>query len=178
MKRKFIILTSCLLAAVVAVGVTVAYIIKNTDSVKNQFVPASVTCEVEEEFQNGLKTDVVVRNTGNVPAFIRATVVVNWISKDGNKVHSQMPAENVDYTILFADAGWYKHTDGFWYHTQSVDPNAVTTELIKNAEAVDGAAPDGYTLGINIIATAIQSDPEDAILEAWHINASEGNLIF
>ncbi len=176
MKRKFIILTSCLLAAVVAVGVTVAYIIKNTDSVKNQFVPASVTCEVEEEFQNGLKTDVVIRNTGNVPAFIRATVVVNWISGE-RKVHSASPVQDTDYTVRFADTGWVQGQDGFWYYTQAVAPNDVTAELIKSASVI-GNAPEGYTLGINVIATAIQSEPENAVKEAWSVTAVDGKLMF
>ena len=176
MKRKTIILIACLVAAVTAVGVTVAYIIKNTSSVKNEFVPASVTCEVEEEFQNGLKTDVVVRNTGNVPAFIRGTVVVNWISDDG-KVHSKSPVADTDYTIRFADVGWVKGQDGFWYYTQAVSPKDVTSELIKSA-SVSGNAPEGYTLGINIIATAIQTEPENAVSEAWSVNAVDGKLIF
>ena len=175
MKKRTIIIVACLIILSLGVGITVAYIVANTNSVKNQFIPAEVTCEVEEEFQNGLKTDVVVRNTGNVNAYIRATVVVNWMSADG-KIHSSKPVENTDYTIRFADVGWIKGDDGFWYHTQIVSPKDVTTELIKNAQYVSGA-PDGYTLGVNIIATAIQAEPDTAVKEAWSVDVQNGVLI-
>ena len=47
--------------------------------------------------------------------------------------------------------------------------------LIDSAVAV--SAPAGYRLNIQILATAIQSAPDDAVQEAWGITPVNGELI-
>ena len=73
-RRIVFIALICLVFVAGSVGGAYAYLKANTDVLSNEFVPAKVTCAVEEEFADGVKSNVKVRNTGNVDAYIRATV--------------------------------------------------------------------------------------------------------
>ena len=172
-KRVATVVALCLCIALCGVGGTVAYLISRTDPLENTFVPARVTCEVEESFSNGVKSDVKVRNTGDVNAYIRATVVATFVSDD-NKVYSNPPVEGVHYSVSWSNDKWKKGTDGFWYYTNAVAPNSATTNLIE--EACEISAPDGYRLSIQIIATAIQSEPDAAVQNAWGITPVSGTI--
>ena len=168
-----VIASLVLLAACVVVG-SVAYLVSRPDSLANDFIPAKVTCAVEEQFADGVKSDVKIRNTGNVDAYVRAAVVVTFRSADG-KVLATAPCEGVDYAVTWADRGWREGSDGFWYYADAVSPNGVTAPLIMTAAAL--SAPEGYSLHVQIIAAAVQSDPEAAVASAWGITPTGGKLI-
>lgn len=156
------------------VGGVWGYLASRPDPITNEFTPAFVTCEVQETFENGVKQDVAIRNTGNVNAFIRAAVVVTFQDADG-KVLATAPKEGTDYTVTWAESGWMKGSDGFWYHKTAVKPGELTADLIETATAL--TAPDGFSLNIQIIATAIQSDPPQAVTDAWNVTHSGGVII-
>lgn len=173
-RKAAIVAMLCLCAALCIVGGSFAYLIANTDTLSNEFVPATVSCVVEEVFENGVKENVRVRNTGNIDAYIRAAVVVTFVSEDG-RVLATPPKEDVDYTVTWGASGWQKGTDGYWYHKKAVAPEALTAPLIETASAI--SAPDGYRLNIQIIVSAIQSFPEASVKEAWGVNLSNGELV-
>ena len=175
-KRTVTVMVIALLVllAVCIIGGSVAYLVSRPGSLTNDFVPAKVTCAVEERFADGVKSDVKIRNTGNVDAYIRAAVVVTFRTADG-KVLATTPRENVDYAVTWADRGWRKGSDGFWYYADTVAPNGVTAPLIMTAAAL--SVPEGYSLHVQIIAAAVQSDPEDAVKSAWGITPTGDKLI-
>lgn len=175
---KFIaLLVSMVLLVVGAVSGTVAYIVAHADPVKNVFEATSVPCEVEEKFENNVKTDVKIVNDGNIDAYIRARVVVTWQDKEGN-VAAQVPVEGQDYTITYTDdSTWFKDGNGYWYYKSAVSPNSTTSVLIARCEPVEEKVPDGYYLSVEILAESIQSSPDNAVSEAWGINASNGTLL-
>ena len=172
-RKTMLIAALCLCMAVCAVGGVIAYLTTETDPISNEFVPAKVTCAVEESFEDGVKENVCVRNTGNVDAYLRAAVVVTFVSDDG-KVFSTAPVEGVNYTVTWGDADWQKGTDGYWYHQTAVSPDTLTAPLIKTAKVV--SAPVGYRLHIQIVASAIQSAPDAAVKEAWGVTPDNGTL--
>lgn len=145
------------------VGGTLAWLVAATGPVENTFTPAHVTCQVNETFKDGTKSDVKIQNTGNIDAYIRAAIVVNWADKDGN-VYGTTPAEN-DYTMTMtlklSDTGWQEGNDGYYYYANRVKPGAKTSELIKSCSPVEGKAPAGYNLQVTILADAIQADGVD-----------------
>ncbi len=164
----------CLCIVAGAVGSVAAYLTSRTEPVTNEFVPAKVTCVVEETFEGGVKNDVKIRNTGNIDAYIRACVVVTFVSDDG-KVLATAPQEGTDYMVVWNPHGWVKGSDGYWYHEKAVAPDNATTVLIESASVI--SAPEGYRLDIQIIASAIQSEPYRAVQEAWGITPINGELI-
>ena len=167
------VLFLCIIAG--TVGGAYAYLTAKTDPISNEFIPAKVSCLVEEDFAEGVKSNVKVRNTGNIDAYIRAVVVATFVSEDG-KVLATAPKESVDYFIQWGDDGWIKGQDGYWYHTKPVKPEETTVLLIESAQTT-ATAPTGYRLHIQIVASAVQSAPGNAVQEAWGVTVSNGVII-
>ena len=175
LSKKNIIVIAALTAILLAsVGGVFAFLVSRPAPVTNEFTPASVTCAVEETFEGGTDRDVKIRNTGNVNAYIRAMVIFTFEDGDG-KVLAVSPKEGTDYTVVWAESGWLKGADGFWYHVSAVAPNGTTSDLIESASLI--GAPDGFDLNIQVIATAIQSDPTTAVEQAWDVTVSNGIVI-
>lgn len=176
-KKVSLLLVSLVLIAAIAVGSTVAFIATSTEPITNIFNPANVTIDIDEKFENGVKTDVQVKNTGNTDAFIRAKIVVTWKDADGN-VSATKPVEGTDYTMTLNETGWFRGSDGFYYCKTSVAPDApnnLTPVLIEKCEKT-GTPPDGYDLSVEIIASGIQSTPASAVKEAWGMTVANGQL--
>ena len=173
-KKSIIVIALSAVILLSSVGGVWGYLASRPDPITNEFTPAFVTCEIQETFQGGIKQDVSVRNTGNVNAFIRAAVIVTFKDADG-KVLATAPKEGTDYTVTWNSSGWMKGSDGFWYHGAAVKPGQLTADLIETATALN--IPDGFSLDIQIIATAIQSDPPQAVTDAWDVTFSGGVII-
>ena len=160
MKRKSLLLLAgiaLLLAA--AVGLTSAYLIARTDSVENVFDPGNVSIEVNETFANGVKSNVTLKNTGNVTARIRTKIVVTWKDEAGN-VSAVAPVQDTDYQMTMG-SGWTLK-DGTWVCDTAVAPGASTPVLIASCEATAGRAPEGYGLSVEILGEAVQNEPAGA----------------
>ena len=179
-KIKMAALIACLaLICTAAVATTVAYIITKTESKENIMTPSKVACEVEETFDGDIKTNVKVKNTGDTSAYIRAAVVVTWTSDDeNNKVSAITPVAGVDYEIIFAEnVKWTLGSDGYWYYADAVDAKALTQTLIKSCSPVEGRTPDGFVLSVEIVASAVQSSPAQAVKDAWGVDVNNGALV-
>lgn len=169
-----------ILAMVLAIGGTLAYIIANTVSVENKFTPGEVRCEVLEDFDKIFdkitKSNVRIKNTGNTAAYIRATYVVTW-QKDDGTVNGKMPVVGTDYTIEFAENSGWELIGDYWYYTSPVAAGGETGVLIASCKLAEGAAvPTGYHLSVEIIASAIQSEPASVVAEKWHVAVDNGEI--
>lgn len=174
-KQPLLIVLLSLVVLAIAVGGVSAFLISKTEPLENVFTPAKVTCEVEESFSGGVKQNVSVKNTGDVAAYIRAAVVATFVSENG-KVLATAPTEGTDYIVEWGNGNWQKGSDGFWYYKLAVSPENSTDYLIKSVVSVD--APAGYNLNLQIVATAIQSDPANAVEEAWGVAIENGEISF
>ena len=184
--KAVIILVSLLLCLLVAGAVTVAYVFMHTDPVENVFSPSFVACEVVETFENGVKSDVKIENTGDTEAYIRAAVVVTWMSEDGSKVTAMQPNKSEDYTIKYNTSDWKQGSDGYWYYTQPVpsatqtddEDKSFTTVLIEECQLSEGAnKPDGFYLSVEVVASAIQSTPADVVGDQWHVTVDNNGTL-
>ena len=164
--KHFAGLLALALILVCTVGGTVAYLVTHTDPVVNTFTPGEVSCQVDEKFNkdNTMKTEAVVKNTGNVPAYIRVAVVANTIDEQGN-ITGMKTLEG-----WLNEKNWAEGYDGFYYYKDVVQPGAVTDDLLKTGINLEG-------IQVTILASAIQSMPDDAVNEAWKMsyNSSTGN---
>ena len=172
MKKSIALLVSLILVLSVTIGVSLAYLVATSGSVENTFSPSRVTTEVNETFDGNVKTNVSIKNTGDTTAYIRAAVVVTWQDENGN-VHGTVPA-NGDYEITYnlydqtnPVGKWELGTDGFYYWTSPVAPDATTGVLITEAKPLKAAPAEGYTLCIEILGSGIQSVPTTVIVENW-----------
>lgn len=153
-------------------GITLAFLTSRSE-VSNQFTKGEVSAQVNETFQNDLKEDVSVENTGTVPAYIRAVVRVNWQDGAGNILWGK-PEESTDYTMTLnlasaGNAGWVLGLDGYYYYTEPVDAGQSTGVLIDicQEENINLHQQEGKFLVVDISAQSIQAEPSDAVLEAW-----------
>ena len=159
--KHFAGLLALVLILVCTVGGTVAYLVAHTDPVTNTFTPGKVSCQVEEEFKDNdtVKTKAVVKNTGNVPAYIRVAVVANTVDENGD-ITGMADLSQVDW---LNEANWTEGNDGFYYYKGVVQPGDVTENLLKNGIPLTG-------IQVTILASAIQSMPDAAVEEAWHMS--------
>ena len=173
MTRKALILSIAATVVILAtVGATLSYVFDIEGPIINIFRKSYVESEVVETVDSGVKKNVSIKNTGDVPAYIRATVIVNWMDSAGN-VSGVAPVAGRDYTINFdLSHGWKKSSDGYYYFTRPVDPSATTGVLVTSCTPVSGAAPAGYGLSVEILGSAIQSKPTYAVNGSWSSGVS------
>lgn len=163
-KRSGILLAAVIVLLAGAVGGTWASLVAQSEPVQNNFTYAHVSCTVEETFDGTTKSNVRIQNTGDIPAYIRARIVVTWKDTSGN-VSAAVPVKDTDYTITFNGEKWTQQGD-YWYCKTAVDATKFTPVLITECKKT-GTAPDGYDLSVEILADAIQSEPANAVKEAW-----------
>lgn len=147
------------------VGGTLAFLFTNTNALANKFEYAHVTCQVVENFNGTVKSNVTVKNTGDISAYIRAAVVVTWKDANGN-VYGRMPVAGVDYNISYG--GDWTYAGDYFYYNSAVDPGELTSALIESCtESTEKRPAEGYALSVEIIADAVQSEPAKAVVDAW-----------
>ena len=166
-RHKQPILLLCLVALLVfAAGGTLAYLVVHTPSVENQFVPVKVKCSVGDDY--------TVTNTGDINAYVRAAVVVNWTDADGNIVHTA-PA-GASYTLSCNTTGGWSEDGSFYYYSNVVTPTG-DTRVSAPVVTVTSNIPESYKLRVDVIAEAIQADGMGATSarQAWQIAASNNS---
>lgn len=189
MKRPVAMLVSIALILVLSVGATVAFILDQTNSVKNTFQPAYVTPIIIETFTTDgtEKKDVSVTNNGNVSAYIRVALVPTWQDSENNIVG--VSASLADLTIDGVDgnkwipkneSGWVKGNDGYYYYTVPLtasDNKTGGTDQTNNLfTSAVVKTNNGYRMNLQILAQCIQAEgvASDGItkpvVDAWGID--------
>ena len=160
----------------VAIGGTIAWLVTQTDGITNTFQPSQVTCEVEESFDGKVKTDVNVKNTGDIDAFIRVKLVTYRTNDRGEHIGGTATLPN--FTL---GENWVEY-NGYYYYTLPVAPKATPAANLTDSmtlTATYGDADGGHQ-AIDVMAEAIQSVPEAAVKAAWGTGFSidaKGNLV-
>ena len=160
-KKALVLFGAIIIISAFAVSGTVAALLGKTDALVNIFNPSKVVCEVVAS-----NNSYTVRNAGDIPAYIRATVVCTWTDSSGN-IHWQKP----NYTVSCGN-GWDTETaDGFLYYTSAVEAgNGVSAITVSTTDT----APDGYTFTVQVLSEAIQSTPTSVVADKWGV-AVDGN---
>lgn len=178
-RKTATLLVAIVLLLGVAVGTTVAYLIDRTEKIENKFEYAKTDVTVTEEFNGTTKSNVQVRNDSNIPVYIRATYVVNWVDKAGNIVTSVPTGYEITERTENPGGKWIKGADGYFYYPTPVQPNSSTAGslLTYKVQYPANVTTPEYTLNVEILATAIQSEPKDAVKEAWGVTVdADGTL--
>ena len=176
-KKSFL---SLLLVAVLFVaaisGSASAYMKTRTPFVENEIVPASVSCEVREVFEDNKKTSITVKNTGNIDAYIRVCIV----SYAENVVDgAQQPV--ADFTaapdVPYDESKWIKGGNNIYYYTEKVAKDGVV-EFLKEGEVISlGATTEGNNMVVEVFAEAIQAEPSSAVESSWKVTVGADGKI-
>lgn len=172
-KRSLVLVVSVLALVLAVAGGTLAWLVANSGPVTNTFTPATVSCEVEETFKNNVKSNVNVKNTSNIDAYLRVKLVTYRVN--GADQHIGGTAEILTFT---PGENWVKH-DGFYYYTKPVAPNTVPENPLIGTPGItlsEYTDVDGGKQVIEVMAEAIQSQPETAVGEAWGVKIAPGSV--
>ena len=174
-KKIQLLILSLLVVTTVTVGGTVAYLTTKTDSVVNTFEPSEVSCEVQEKFDGTHKKDINVKNTSDIEAYLRVKLVSYRVNDADPPQHIGGEAPINDFNL---GADWVKIGD-YYYYTKPVAANGgvpatpLTTSLELTSSYNDA---DGGRQVIEVMAEAIQSEPAEAVGEAWGVTISAGSV--
>ena len=176
MKKHRILSMLLLIVALAAIAGSVgAYMRKQTSTMENIFVPAQVSCEVVETFKGNMKSDIAVKNTSTIDAYLRLRMVSYWIDENGDILAKTSPK----VVVPLNTDNWFV-IDNIYYYKKTVEPGACTTDLLLDGQSILLTIDDedGSRQVIEVFAEAIQSLPEDAVTGAWNGVAvdSDGNL--
>lgn len=183
--RSFVVLAALLVLVLGIVGTTLAWLTDKTEDQTNTFEYAKVSCQVLEDVNSNetRKSNVRIQNTGNTEAYIRATYVVTYRDEAGNILYETLKDNwKVDLTQDINTDSWAKGDDGYWYCKTPVAPGAETPALFKapidgNGRFLDGGRSKEHAITyVEILATAIQSQPVKAMGEAWGYTMNNGTL--
>lgn len=172
MKRKTQsrILWLLVVLLVLSCGSTMAYMFRQTQKLENNFTPAEVSCQVAEAFDGNQKTSITVKNTGNIPAYLRVRLVTYWVNDEGDI----MPVASPQLTIQTTN-GWISGADNTYYYPTPIEPETTTPELLAAPIALQ-TNEAGHHQVIEVFAEAIQSEPENAV-KSWPVTVSNGTII-
>ena len=155
----------------ITVGISVAFVLTETDPLENTFIPAVVRVSVQQDLNRTtgkLSSVTVVNDNSNIPVYIRVAVVTNWCRPDGNICGGAH--DRTELPAFALGAGWVKGDDGFYYYTTPVAVNAATANLFAGPITLLTAG-DGCTAQIYVLASAIQAQgsngTELAYQDAW-----------
>lgn len=165
--RTAVLLIAVLLLISTAVGSTAAFLVTKTGPVEESFAYAQVSCQVT---QSG--NALAVQNTGTAQAYIRASYAVNW-RLDGEESIAAAVPEGYSCDPV-ENPQWEKGGDGYFYYPYPVDPGSETPSLLICSPSYP-EDPE-YTLSVEVVAEAIQSDPAEAAADAWGVTVSDGKL--
>lgn len=152
--KRFILLVAVAILLTAVVSGTVAYLVTSTTPIVNTFTPAEVSTDVTDEMEGNTKKNVQIKNTSNIPVYMRVAVTANWY-KDGKIV-----AGWNDYKDLNVDSSKWTFEDGYYYYKGRVEVDETVTLF---ASYVAPQAPiEGAHLEMDISAQVIQADGMDA----------------
>lgn len=168
-RKAALILSLCLIFAL-AVGTTVALLVAHTNAVTNTFTAAESKITIEEKTDDGIKSEIYVKNEGTATSYVRVKLVCNWVDKDGNVSATPAPVPTI------TNSDWFVK-DGIYYYKMPVALNGETSNLLQDHPITQGEAPDGYHLEVTVLAESIQAAPSKAVTDSWRVGVdSNGHL--
>ena len=171
-KRSLVLVVSVLVLLLAVAGGTLAWLTAQTDGVVNTFTPAQVSCEVTEDFNGTIKSNVNVTNKSDISAYIRVKLVTYRVNDAGQHIGGTATIPPFTPGI-----NWVKYGEYYYYTLPVAAGGAPAADLIspgitlKSYTDVDG----GYQ-AIDVMAEAIQSSPAEAVGKSWGVTISEGSV--
>ena len=97
--RKYIIGVAIVLCLSVGAYMTISYLTSDS-SLENTFTIASVQPTVVETFENDVKSNVYVKNNGDIPVYIRAKIMIYYQNQNKNRDNKINQYRNCDSALF------------------------------------------------------------------------------
>lgn len=165
------------------VVVTKSFVLNHTEPWKSgkyytyRLSVTGVDLYVDDEVTGNEKSDLVIKNIGAEPAYIRAMIAGNWVNASGDILLEWDPEDTSVGTIVWGSgvSAWTKGADGFYYHKASVAPGAATSQLFESytVTARPSILEDSDYLEFTITAQSVLADENKAsAIAAWGATAA------
>lgn len=119
--------------------------------------PNEVNVTVTDTVAADELSTIVIKNSGNVAAFLRAVIVANWQDAGGNIV-APWDFEPADFEGL-PGTGWTQKADGFYYTTTTVEPGENAPALFTRYTPPATPPVTGAHLVMDIAVQAVNAKP-------------------
>lgn len=179
MNRRILLLLSCIvLAAALSVSGTLAYLTVRTETIINQFEPGRVNGNIEETFENNIKSSIKVQNTGNIDCYVRILLIPYWVSQYGSRVGEDAWKLEVE----FNETDWFAREEGgmiYYYHRAPIAPEELTKELLADGCTIQLKASDDGTLyqALDVFAECFQAELPNAVVPYWGVEVDEDGML-
>lgn len=172
-RKTALILSLCLIFAL-AVGTTVALLVAHTNAVTNTFTAAKSKITIEEKTDNGIKSEIYVKNEGTATSYVRVKLVMNWVSDDGKTISG----EPVNIDVKYDTTKWFEQ-GGIYYYRTPVGPNMTTDNLLQKDKHITEPTgkPEGYHLEVTVLAESIQAAPSTAVTDSWRVGVDNNGYL-
>lgn len=162
--KKNVVTLLLLITSAFFASTSIAFLMNNS-SLTNTFEIGTIQAEITETFQNNVKSNVRVKNTGNSIAYVRCKILTYYEMGNGKDtlISNRIPIVDVDYSL---DLGkdWLYIND-IYYYKYPVKPNEETSALINSCHEIRNSDKDD--LVVDIYAQVIQAEPSTAIEDSW-----------
>lgn len=167
-KNLFVIPVIALLAFSAISGSAFAFMKSKSPVLENDLLPAAVSCEISETFENNTKTSITVENTGNMDAYIRVRIVSCWLDEEG-RITAE-PSKEVSFTLA---ENWLGGSGDTYYYADKIAPGG-KAELLGGS--IELSAKEGKRQVIEVFAEAVQALPAKAAENAWGVTVADGKI--
>jgi len=168
-QRPWLLLMSAMVSLLLLVGSTFAWFTQS-DSVSNPFKTKEFpfTFEVDEVFTppaepgpgDNVEKEVKVKNTGELPGFVRVLLLTEIIGGDGTPLPAG--AGVVAFEDVAPITDWILGPDGWWYYLDKLEPGDSTPAIVSGVTFAPGLPPEYENA-----AMKIEVKVEAAELKQW-----------
>lgn len=132
---------------------------------------------VDDDVDGPVKDNLLIRNVGADPAYIRAIIVGNWVNSDGEILVEWDPEDTSVGTIDWGTgiSDWTKGSDGFYYYKDVVPGGEATSKLFESYTVTSRPSilEDSDYLDFTIVAQSVLADTGKAsAIAAWGSTAA------
>lgn len=118
--------------------------------------PDDVNVNISDDISGG-KNNLVITNTGNKAAYLRAVIVANWQDASGNIV-AAWDYDPAEFEGL-PGAGWTLASDGYYYTSAQIAPGADALALFTTYTPPTTPPVSGAHLVMDIAVQAVNAKP-------------------
>lgn len=194
-KLSTVLVIAAALALVTAIGGTMAWLTTHSEGLTNTFTPATISGNILEgengfTFDGNTKESVRIKNTSDVPVYVRVALVPTWVnaaqepvaepcSLNDLLIKPTASAAGVSGEIFTPDSssGWVKGADGYYYYTTPVAAGTTTNPLFAEATVKANKTPAGCTMNLQVLLQMIQAEPASAVMDAWGVSVNADGTI-
>lgn len=169
-KKSLMLLIAIILLLTFSVSGTVAFLAAESGTVTNTFTPAQVDTQIVETVQavNGVQTkssiQVLNKNIAtNIPVYVRVAIYGNWVDASGRIIAPWSGP------ISHNTPNWTKFGNYYYYNSELAVGATTENLLAADAPITETDKPAGaHHLEVTVVHQAIQSQPVDAVKDAWN----------